>query len=221
MATTSTPLTPELNDYIIELFSAEDDFLSALRVDAEEAGIPAIHIAPEQTSFLQVLLRSIGARFVLEIGSLAGYSAIAMARALPPDGRLIAMEIHPDYAAFIERKAHEAGLDGVIKVIVGPALDGLSALPADTMFDAVFIDADKPNYVNYIQAVLPFMRHGGIIIGDNALAWGEAANPSTSFEPENVQGIRSFNSFVASHPRLQATLVPLGDGMTIATVLSP
>lgn len=220
MSTTSTALTPELNQYITYLFSAEDDFLRTLRTDAEAAGIPPIHIAPEQTAFLQVLLRAIGATAVLEIGSLAGYSAIAMARALPPNGTLTALELHPSYAEFMTRKAHEAGLGSVITVVVGPALDSLAAMDPTSQFDAVFIDADKPNYAKYVEAVLPMMRPGGVIIGDNALAWGEVANEQTSFEPENVHGIRSFNSYVASHPRLQATLVPLGDGMTIATVLA-
>lgn len=220
MSTTSTALTPELNGYITSLFSAEDDFLRELRADAETAGIPPIHIAPEQTGFLQVLLKAIGATSVLEIGSLAGYSAIAMARALPGSGKLTALELHPMYAEFITRKAHEAGLGSVINVVVGPALDSLAAMDPTSRFDAVFIDADKPNYAHYVKAVLPMMRPGGVIIGDNALAWGEVANEHTTFEPENVHGIRSFNSFVASHPQLQATLVPLGDGMTIATVLA-
>ncbi len=215
MATNSTFLTPALNAYITETFSAEDAFLRTLSAEAIEAGIPAIAIAPEQTAFLQVILRMIGARSVLEIGSLAGYSAITMARALPPDGAMLCCELNPDWADFIRSKAHEAGLGDVISVASGPALTTIERLPADITFDAVFIDADKPNYINYVNAVLPHLRSGGIIIGDNALAWGEVANEDSTFEPENVAGIRAFNSFMAAHPDLQCTLVPLGDGMTI------
>jgi predicted O-methyltransferase YrrM len=215
MSTHSTFLTPELNDYVANMFRAEDAFLRQLLVDADAAGIPPISIAPEQTAFLQVLLRSIGARRVLEIGSLAGYSAIAMARALPPDGSMVCCEINADWADFIRGKAHEAGLGSVITVVTGPALDTIRSLDATEPFDAVFIDADKPNYVRYVDAVLPHLRTGGLIIGDNALAWGEVANAHSTFEPENVAGIRDFNRHMAEHPALQCTLVPLGDGMTI------
>lgn len=215
MATNSTFLTPELNDYVVSLFSSEDAFLRTLSVEAEQAGIPAISIAPEQTSFLQVLLRSMRATSVVEIGSLAGYSAITMARALPSNGSMLCCELQPEWAAFIRRKAHEAGLADVITVADGPALATIRSLPPDFMTDAVFIDADKPNYVAYVEAMLPHLRSGGIIIGDNALAWGEVANEQTTFEPENVAGIRAFNAYMAALPDLQCTLVPLGDGMTI------
>lgn len=215
MATNSTFLTSELNDYVTSLFSTEDGFLRILNAQAEQAGIPAIAIAPEQTSFLQVLLRLMRATAVLEIGSLAGYSAITMARALPPTGSVLCCELQPAWADFIRRKAHEAGLGHVITVADGPALDTIRALPNTVMFDAVFIDADKPNYVAYVDAVMPHLRVGGAIIGDNALAWGEVANPQSTFEPENVAGIRAFNRHMAQHPQLQCTLVPLGDGMTI------
>lgn len=215
MSTHSTFLTPELNDYVSRMFNAEDAFLRQLLADAEAAGIPPISIAPEQTSFLQVLLRAIGARRVLEIGSLAGYSAIAMARALPPDGSVVCCELQAEWAEFIRRKAHEAGLGSVITVVTGAALDTIRAMDASEQFDAVFIDADKPNYVHYVDAVLPHLRVGGLIIGDNALAWGEVANEHSTFEPENVAGIRDFNRHMVGHPQLQCTLVPLGDGMTI------
>ncbi len=219
MATSSTALTEELNDYVVENFSAEDDFLRTLVTESLAAGIPPISIAPEQTAFLQVLLRGIGARRVLEIGSLAGYSAIAMARALPKDGELIACEIDPVFAAFIERKAHEAGLAGVIRVVRGPALLSIATLAREPRLDAVFIDADKVNYVRYLDLVLPMLRVGGLIIGDNALAWGHVADAEPDFEPQNVIAIREFNERMSTHPQLQSALVPLGDGMVIGIKL--
>lgn len=220
MATSSTVLTEDLNSYVVEHFSAEDDFLRTLVAESRAAGIPPISIAPEQTAFLQVLLRGIGAKRVLEIGSLAGYSAIAMARALPPDGELLACEIDPAFAAFIERKAHEAGLGGVIRVLQGPALLSIATLNQEHKLDAVFIDADKVNYSRYLDMVLPMVRVGGLIIGDNALAWGHVAESEPEFEPQNVIAIREFNERMSTHPQLQSALVPLGDGMVIGIKLS-
>ncbi|MDZ4744953.1 MAG: O-methyltransferase [bacterium] len=219
MATSSTHLTEKLNQYIVENFSAEDEFLRKLVEESLSEGIPPISIAPEQTAFLQVLLRSIGAKRVLEIGSLAGYSAIAMARALPPDGELIACELDAGFAAFITRKAHEAGLGGVIRVVHGPALLSIATLKQEPRLDAVFIDADKINYLRYLELVLPMLRVGGLIIGDNALAWGHVADPDPDFEPQNVIAIREFNERMSTHPQLQSTLVPLGDGMVIGIKL--
>jgi predicted O-methyltransferase YrrM len=218
MATSSTFLTEDLNAYIIERFSTETPDMRRLLDEAASAGIPPISISPEQTAFLQVMLRAMGARTVLEIGSLAGYSAITMARALPSDGVLYAAELEPAFAAFIRRKADEAGLGSVIRVLQGPALDTVSHLltTTDVMFDVVFIDADKPNYANYLDLVLPRVRVGGLVIGDNALAWGEVARSATTeFEPHNVQALHAFNERMSTHPQLLSTLVPLGDGMVI------
>ncbi|CAN5521366.1 class I SAM-dependent methyltransferase [soil metagenome] len=217
MATNSTFLTPESNTYITEMFSSEDQFLRDLNTQAIAHGIPAISISPEQTNFLQVLLRSMQARRVLEIGSLAGYSAITMARALPADGSVVCCELVAEWGDFIEGKAQEAGLGRVISVRRGPALATIEQLCAENIepFDVIFIDADKPNYVNYVQAAWPLLRLGGVVIGDNALAWGYVTDENTEFEPHNVKGIRAFNHFMAHHAKLQSTLVPLGDGMTI------
>ena len=231
MSTSSTFLTPELNAYIAKDFSAEDAFLHQLLAEAEAAGIPPISIAAEQASFLQVLLRAIGAKRVVEIGSLAGYSAIVMARALPADGVLHAFELNPEYCAFIERKAKEAGLGNVITVHPGKAVEELENSKTrkfensdrreleDGTVDVVFIDADKPNYSKYFELVFPLMRKGGLIIGDNALAWGHVHEDRSEYEPNNVVALRAFNDLMSTHPGIQATLVPLGDGMVIGLVL--
>ncbi len=220
MSTTSTFLTPELNAYVQQHFSAEDDFLRTLNAEAEAEGIPAISIAPEQTSFLQMLLKSINAKTVVEVGSLAGYSAIAMARALPPNGKLYACEYEPSHAEFIRRKVGEAGLQSVISVLEGPALDTLpSILEGNPSIDMVFIDADKPNYANYLELLYPYVRVGGYIIGDNALAFGMAHQAEPESEPDNVKALRAFNVLMSTHPGLQTSLVPLGDGMVIGLKL--
>ncbi|MCX6141071.1 MAG: O-methyltransferase [Candidatus Kapabacteria bacterium] len=218
MATRSTYLTDELNDYITSRFSSESEDLRTLNEEAIAAGIPAISISPEQTSFLQIMVRSIGARTILEIGSLAGYSAVVMARALPSGGMLYACEYEPVHADFIRRKTQELGLSNVINVLEGPALTTIADLLASSTvkFDLVFIDADKVNYSAYFDLVLPRLRIGGLIIGDNALAWGEVARSATTeFEPHNVKALDAFNTRMSSHPQIQSTLVPLGDGMVV------
>lgn len=216
MSTSSTPLTPALNEYITTAFSAEDDFLRSLNDEAVAEGIPPISIAPEQTAFLQVLLRAISATTVLEIGSLAGYSAIAMARVLPEDGNLYACEFEPIHAEFIRKKVDQAGLSKIISVVEGAALDTIPGILASSPeLDVVFIDADKQNYPNYFELVFPHIRSGGLIIGDNALAWGQVHMPDPDSEADNVKALRAFNDLLQNHPDIQSTLVPLGDGMVV------
>lgn len=210
-----TVISESVANYITRNFSSEDDFLRDLCSQAVERGMPDIAIAPEQTSFLQVMLKAMNARRVLEIGSLAGYSAIAMARALPGDGELIALELNPDYADFIRSKASEAGLSSVITVHSGKAKEFLEGFSPVEKLDFVFIDADKPNYSEYLRLVYPHVRKGGIICGDNCMAWGNIADDLTDFEPRNVHALQAFNRAVIDHPGLQHTFVPLGDGMTL------
>lgn len=212
-----TPLTEDTYDYICRLFPAEDDFLRNLNRDAEAAEIPPIHISPEQLAFLQVFLRSMGAKRVLEIGSLAGYSAIGMARALPKDGMVICLELEPQSVQFIRRKAEEAGLSHKIRVIQGDAAESLRNLGAEAPFDFVFIDADKPQYKAYMELSYPLVRQGGVIAGDNALAWGKISQES--IEEPDVRGMQVFNRALAEHPGMQACLVPVGDGMAMGVKL--
>jgi len=211
-ASRSTPTTPEILDYIQRYFSAEDEFLAALRQEARQAGFPEIWIAPEQGAFLQVLLRAMRAERVLEIGTLAGYSAIMMARALPPQGRLITVERDPERAAFARRAIERAGLSAVVTVECADAREWLRQFRPHQPLDFVFLDADKPSYTLYLDLCVPLLRVGGIICGDNALAWGEIA--SASAEPD-VQALQEFNLRMATHPQLQCCLVPLGDGMVM------
>ncbi|MCX7930297.1 MAG: O-methyltransferase [Chlorobi bacterium] len=216
MSATFTPVTESIAAYIESLFSAEDEFLGQLRREAEQAGMPPIHISGAQGAVLQVLLQVIGAERVLEIGSLGGYSAITMARVLPPSGKIVCLEINPDYCAFIERQALRAGLNDRIEVRCGRALELLDAMPNEPLFDAVFIDADKPSYSRYLDACYQRVRIGGLIVADNTLAWGHIADSEPDFEPENVRALQEYNRRVAAHPGLRAALIPSGDGMTVA-----
>lgn len=214
-----TPLTDTIVDYMMELFGTEDELLARLRREAEIAGIPPIEIAPEQGSVLRVLIRAIGARRILEIGTLAGYSSIVMGRALPEGGHIDTLEIDPFHADFARERIREAGLDDRVRVHTGIALDLLERDIKEKMsdsepYDLLFIDADKPNYPRYVELALPLLRDGATVIGDNALAWGEVADATT--DREDVQGIRAFNQFVADHPQLDGCIVPSGDGMCVA-----
>lgn len=212
-----TPVTDEVIDYINELFPAEDELLRTLRREAEAAGIPSIAISEEQGRFMRVLLKGIGARRVIEIGTLAGYSAITMARALPEDGELVTLEIDPLHASFASAQIERAGLAGRARVLTGSALDLLERdLAGSGPYDFAFIDADKPSYARYLELLVPMMRPGALIAGDNAMAWGRIADAST--EEASVLGMRRFNRAVADDPRLEGCLVPIGDGMCIAVV---
>ena len=217
VAMKGTPLNDGLVDYMNTLFPSEDELLRRLCVEAEAAGIPPIQISPEQGRFLGVMVKALGARSILEVGTLGGYSAIVMGRALPEGGRLDTIEIDPHHADFARRMIAEAGLDDKVTVHIGSGIDVLErGLDDDTTYDLVFIDADKPNYCRYVDLALPRVRTGGVIAGDNALAWGEVVDADT--DRDDVRGIRAFNQYMSEHPRIDAAIVPIGDGMCIGVV---
>lgn len=212
-----TPLTDAIVDYANELFGVEDELLRTLRREAADDGIPAIQISADQAAFMQVLLKSIGAQEVLEVGTLAGYSAIVMARALPLDGRVTTIERDPFHAEFAREMIRRAGLERNIDVIIGSGIDVLEKnLEGTGPYDFAFIDADKVNYVRYLELILPMMRTGGIIAGDNAMAWGRIAE--TDVDDQSVQGMQAFNLAMSRNPLLHSALVPIGDGMCIGVV---
>jgi predicted O-methyltransferase YrrM len=215
MPVKATFLNDKLSQYIEDNFSSEDTFLAQLCEEAAANNIPDICIGGAQGAFLQVFLRSMNARYVLEIGSLAGYSAITMARALPDDGKVVCLELSAKFCDFIRRKADEAGVLHKIEVHQGNAVTFLQTYKPDFSFDFVFIDADKPKYSKYLELSMPLLRSGGVIAGDNALAWGYVADENPTFEPLNVRGIQQFNTSVAEHPDLLSCMIPVGDGMVM------
>jgi|694.fasta_scaffold113617_3 predicted O-methyltransferase YrrM len=217
MSIQHTLLTEPITHYVDSLFSHQNPQLDKVLIQAEYAGIPPISIGALQGSFLQTLIRATNTKYIIEIGSLAGYSAFTMAEVLPKDGMVHCFEVQKDYAEFIINQAEALKLSHTITVHVGEALQQLSVFSPEYPIDLVFIDADKPNYINYLEAILPFVKSGGIIIGDNALAWGYVADIEPDFEPENVKGIQSFNKVLSEHPLLYPpSLIPLGDGMAMA-----
>lgn len=209
MSGSSTLVTEKHFAYLAERTRGDDAFLRDLKAAAAAAGIPQIWVAPEQASFLQVLLRLRGARDVVEVGTLAGYSAIAMARALPPAGRVRTVEREPAHVAFARQWIGKSDVADRIEVLEGDARDVLARL-APASADACFIDADKDNYPHYLEHCMRILRPRGLLLVDNAFAFGELFDPAAT-DP-SVHAIRRFNDLVAARPDLQALIVPLGDG---------
>ncbi len=212
-----TPNDEQLNDYVREHFSDHDELLAALMPAAQEAGLPQISIAPEEGRIFQLLLRTIGARKVLEIGTLGGYSAITMARALPPDGKIITLERSGKHAAFAREWIARAGLDTVIEVREGAALDTLSRLANEAPFDVVFIDANKEDYPQYLNYALRYVRVGGLIIAHNAFMQGRIVQAS---DDRSIMAMQEFNQRFAREPRLLSTILLGGDGIAVGLVTS-
>jgi predicted O-methyltransferase YrrM len=211
----SVAITADIRTYMTTLFPAEDEFLRTLNREAKAQGIPPINIVPEQLAFFQMMLGALGAKHVLEIGSLAGYSAIGMARVLPDDGKVVAFELNSAHAEFIHRKAIEAGVDHKIQLHVGDAKELLREFRPNVEFDFVFIDAEKSGYVTYLDLTVPMLRLGGVVVGDNTLAWGKIADAAS--DDDMVKAIQRFNHAMSTHEQLRSCMVPVGEGMTMGT----
>jgi len=212
MSELSTLVSAEHFRYVAEHTHAEDDFLKQLKRDAAAEGIPSIWIAPEQASFMQILLKLCRAKEVVEIGTLAGYSAIAMARALPEGGRVRTIELDPQRVAFAKRWAGRSDVAGKVEVFQGAGMDVLPRFATDSA-DAAFLDADKKNYPNYLKECLRIVRRGGLIMVDNAFAFGELFD-STPKDPE-VEAMRTFNELMRRERAVHGVIVPLGDGLWV------
>lgn len=213
-----------VDDYFTSLLAPADEALDAALRDSDAAGLPRINVAPNQGKLLQLLAQIQGARRILEIGTLGGYSTIWLGRALPADGRLISLEFDPTHAEVARANLARAGLADKAEVRVGPALDSLAKLVADGAepFDLVFIDADKPNNPRYLEWALRLTRPGSLIIGDNVVRGGAVAEPDTGSPA--VQGTREFLELTARNPKLSATAIQtVGskgyDGFSLARVI--
>jgi predicted O-methyltransferase YrrM len=210
-------MSDRTGEYISALFAPEDALLVSLREEADRTGLPPIAVSADEGRLLQVLLTSIGARRVLEVGTLGGYSAIWMARALPEDGELLSLEIEPRHAEFARRYVERAGLSDRVEIRVGRALDVLPSLDGER-FDAVFIDADKEPMPNYFDWALRLLRPGGLLIADNTL-WGGKVFDDTEHD-DKTNAVREFNRRMATDPRIVSILVPTHDGVAIGVVRS-
>jgi predicted O-methyltransferase YrrM len=217
------PIYAAVDRYIDDLFAPPDDALEWAVRAAAEAGLPHIQVTPSQGKLLHVLARLCGARRILEIGTLGGYSAIWLGRALAPGGRLVTLELSEEHAAVARASLARAGLSDRVEVVVGPALDSLPAIEArgDGLFDMVFIDADKPGYVEYLRWAVRLTRPGGLIAADNVVRGGRVLAPDPG--DEAARGAAAFNAALAAEPGLDAVLLQLvgakgHDGIAIAIV---
>lgn len=195
-----------------ELYAAEDPILAAIRERQADAGLPPIHISADEGKLLHLLLRMVGATRVLEIGTLGGYSGVWLARALPPEGRLVTIEKDPRHAGLARRAFAEAGLASRVQIVEGSALDILPTLAPG--FDAVFVDADKEPLPQYFEWSVRLLKRGGLLLCDNAFFHGAAVDESD--RSPAALGVRAFNRLAATDPRLVATIVPVRDGLGIA-----
>jgi predicted O-methyltransferase YrrM len=212
-----------VDHYITELLVSPDQVLEAVLQTSAAAGLPPINVAPNQGKLLQLLATMQGAKNILEIGTLGGYSTIWLARALPPDGHLVTLEAEPLHASVAQKNISRAGLEKIVDLRLGPALATLKQLAAERRepFDFIFIDADKESYPDYFIWSLKLSRRGTCIIADNVVRNGAVIDPVHA-DPR-VQGVRRFNELLAAEPRITATTVQtVGskgyDGFTIAIV---
>jgi len=212
-----------VDKFIEQTILSEDEALRGAVDAAEAAGLPAIQVSPPQGKLLQLLVRLVGAKRILEFGTLGGYSAILMARALPEDGRLITLEAKPEYAEVAQRSVERAGVGDRVEVRVGPALEALPRLVEEGAgpFDLVFIDADKVNTPSYFAWALDRTRPGGLIVADNVVRDGTLADASATDDAAQAQ--RRLHEMLAGEPRASATTIQtVGvkgyDGFLIALV---
>ena len=219
MSNTSIGLSDAVQDYMIANSLRETDLQRQLREETARAlgGSAAMQIAPEQGQFMALMTRLVGARLALEIGTFTGYSALSVAQAMAPDGRLIACDINADWTAIGRRYWAEAGVADRIDLRLGNAVETLAALrsaPEAGRFDIAFIDADKGNYRRYFEDCLALLRPGGLIMIDNVLWGGSVADPTDT--GGDTVAIRKLNAALHDDQRIDLSLVPIGDGLTLA-----
>jgi predicted O-methyltransferase YrrM len=216
-------LWTSVDEYITQLFIQSDPIMQETLAASEAAGLPSISVAPNEGKLLMLLAQLCGARNILEIGTLGGYSTIWLARGMVSEGRLITLEANPKHAEVARLNIARAGFTDRVEVRVGPARDTLSQLAAEGRrpFDLIFIDADKESYPEYLASSLKLGRPGTLIIADNVIRDGKILDPA-DIDPR-VQGARRFNQLLAEEPRVKATVIQTvggkgHDGMAIAIV---
>jgi predicted O-methyltransferase YrrM len=210
-------LDDRLYHYLLDASLREPEIQRRLREETARHPKAEMQIAPEQGQFMVLLVRLLGARRILEVGVFTGYSSLAMALALPPDGRLIACDVSEEFTAVARRYWAEAGVADRIELRIAPAVETLDALLAAGeagRFDLAFIDADKPSYDAYYERSLALLRPGGLILLDNTLQEGQVADPGVA--TENVIAIRRLNEKLLGDTRIDLSLLPVADGLTLA-----
>ena len=217
MSSRSIQLTDKLYRYLVAVSLRDDELLRRLRRETERLPMGGMQISPEQGQFMGLLVALIGARQAIEIGTFTGYSSLSVARALPPDGRLICCDVSAEYTAVARKYWQEAGVGDKVTLVLGPALGTLDRLIAEGnagAFDFAFIDADKTNYRNYFERCLTLLRPGGLIAVDNVLWSGRVADARR--QDADTSAIRAFNKRLLKDSRVLVSMLPVGDGLTLA-----
>lgn len=215
MSPKSFLLDDTLARYLVEHCEPLDDVQRDLIEETAALGaVAGMQIAPEQGAFMTLLTRVLGARRAVEVGTFTGYSALCIARGLGPDGRLLCCDVNEEWTAIARRAWARAGLDDRIELRLAPAIETLRSLPTDDPIDLAFIDADKQSYAAYYEELVARLRPGGLLLADNVL-WGGAVVDPSADDPD-VRAIRAFNDLVTADPRVEAVLVPVADGLTVA-----
>lgn len=210
-------LTEELRDYLLSVSLREPEILAKLRKETESFDQASMQISPEQGQFMALLVQLIQASKVIEIGVFTGYSSLVVALALPANGKLIACDVSDEWTAVARRYWNDAGVLHKIDLRIAPAIETLETLLADGeegTFDLAFIDADKKNYIAYYEATLRLIRPGGLILVDNVLWSGRVADPTN--DEQDTLAIRYFNMQLKDDKRITLSLLPIGDGLTVA-----
>ena len=207
-------LDQKLYDYVIAHGHNNDPILHELADETRNLGrIAGMQIAPEQGTLMGMLARIIGAKSAVEVGVFTGYSSLSVARALPPDGKLLCCDVNEEWTSIARRYWERAGVANKITLKLGPAADTLRALPASHTFDFAFVDADKNNYKIYYEEILKRLRPNGLILIDNVLWSGQVIDAKD--QSEDTVAIRALNDFITSDTRVEAVMIPVADGITI------
>ena len=217
MSSRTIVLNDALYEYLLSVSLREPDVLCRLREETAKMPQHNMQISPEQGQFIALLVELTGARKCLEVGTFTGYSTLSVALALPEDGQIVACDISEEFTSRAKPYWQEAGVAGKIDLRLGPALETLDALIADGesgAFDFAFIDADKVNYQGYFQRALDLIRRGGLILVDNVLWSGAVVDPAR--DDEDTEAIRAFNSALSTDARISLSMLPIGDGLTLA-----
>ena len=220
MSKLNTQVTPEMGDYIRDITLRELPILARLREETAANPQSGMQVSPEQGQYMALMARLIGARRTLEVGTFTGYSALVVAMALPEDGQIIACDINKEWTDIARRYWDEAGVAHKINLRLGPAVETLQALLAGGgkgTFDFAFIDADKSNYQSYFDSAVELIRPGGLIAVDNVLWHGRVIDPAE--QDRDTLAVREFNRKLHTDARVEISLVPMGDGLTLARKL--
>lgn len=217
MSPRTIAMTDEIHDYMLKVSLRESEVMRRLREETQQRSDANMQIAPEQGQFMALLAELIGARRCIEIGTFTGYSALAVAGVLPEDGKIICCDVSEEYTAIARRYWQEAGVADKIELRLAPAQQSLDALLGEELagaFDFIFVDADKEGYDGYYERGLKLLREGGLIAFDNVLWNGKVADPGQ--DDADTRALRALNEKLGKDERISLSMVPIGDGLTLA-----